>query len=452
MPGPLLGERHVRSLLEGALHACKEADQAEVVLSTSDEALTRFANNTIHQNVSERNSSLRVRVVMGKRIGVAMANSLEAQALREAAKAACTIARFSEENADFQSLPAPAGRVAPVKEAFAETTAATTPEQRAKAVRTIIRRAEASKLTAAGAYSTACEELAVANSLGSFAYQPLTSADATVVVMGETSSGYGDRAAINSAGLDFEDLADEACGRATRSANPRDLEPGEYEVVLEPYAVSEMLDYLAYVGFGAVALQDGRSFMAERLGQRVTGESIDIFDDGVDLRCFPLPFDFEGVARQRVVLIERGVAKGVVYDSYTAAKQGVPNTGHALPAPNPMGPMPGHLHLAPGDKSLEELVGSIERGLWVSRFHYVNVIRPLETIITGMTRDGVWWVERGEVQYPVKNLRFSQNILEALDTVQGIGHDLKLERGWFGGSLVPALKLGRFAFTGKTDF
>ena len=189
MPGPLLGERHVRSLLEGALHACKEADQAEVVLSTSDEALTRFANNTIHQNVSERNSSLRVRVVMGKRIGVAIANSLGAQALHEAAKAACTIARFSEENADFQSLPAPAGRVAPVKEAFAETTAATTPEQRAKAVRTIIRRAEASKLTAAGAYSTACEELAVANSLGSFAYQPLTG-DGTIIARVASTSNF----------------------------------------------------------------------------------------------------------------------------------------------------------------------------------------------------------------------------------------------------------------------
>jgi PmbA protein len=165
-----------------------------------------------------------------------------------------------------------------------------------------------------------------------------------------------------------------------------------------------------------------------------------------------MPFDFEGAPRQRVSLIERGIACGVVYDSYTAARQGVANTGHALAAPNPMGPMPGHLHLAPGSKSLEELVAGIGRGLWVSRFHYVNVVQPLETILTGMTRDGAWWVEHGEVQYPVKNLRFSQSVLEALSTVRGIGRDLKLQPGWFGGSLVPALHLGSFRFTGKTDF
>jgi PmbA protein len=448
----VLGQRHVRTILEGALLACKEATQAEVLLSASDEALTRFANNTIHQNVAERNSSLQVRVVFGRRIGVARANSLEASAVRQAAASACTIAQFSEENPDFVSLPAQDGAVSAIPEAFAEPTAATSPEQRANAVRTIIRRAEKDKLVAAGAYSTTCEEVAVANSLGVFGYQPSTSAEATVVIMGESSSGYADRSATDTQALDVAGLAEEACGRATRSMHPRDLEPGDYEAVLEPYAVAEMLDYLAYVGFGATALQEGRSFMAEKLGQRVAGDTITIFDDGLDPRCFPMPFDFEGVPRRRVPLIERGVAKAVVYDSYTATRQGVANTGHALPAPNPMGPMPGHLHLEPGDKTLAQLVAGIDCGLWISRFHYVNVIHPLETTITGMTRDGAWWVEHGEVQYPVKNLRFSQSVLSALSTVRVIGQELKLQRGWFGGSLVPALHLGKFSFTGKTEF
>jgi len=447
----MLGKKHVRTLLEGALVACKEADQAEVLLTTSDEALTRFANNTIHQNVAERNSSLHVRVVMGKRIGVATANSLEAQAVRAAAESACTIARFSEENPDFVSLPS-AGSAPAAPHAFSESTAKISPEQRANAVRTVIQRAERDKLTAAGAYSTSRDEVAIGNSLGVFAYQPSTSAEATVVTMGESSSGYADRAATDATEIDCEALADEACGRAMRSAMPRDLEPGEYEALLEPYAVAELLDYLAYVGFGAMALQEGRSFMAEKLGQPVTGQAITIYDDGLDPRCFPMPFDFEGVPRQRVDLIAGGVARGVVYDSYTAGRQGVANTGHALPAPNPMGPMPGHLHLGPGDKSMDQLLRSIDRGLWVTRFHYVNVVQPLETIITGMTRDGAWWVEGGEVRYPVKNLRFSQNVLQALGTVQGIGREVKLQRGWFGGSRVPALKLGPFTFTGKTDF
>jgi len=447
----MLGERHLRTIVEGALAACKEAGQAEVLVTTDDSALTRFANNTIHQNVAERNSSLRVRVVMGKRIGVATANSLEAQAIRDAAEAACTIARFSEENADFVSLPS-AERAPALPEAFSEATAASTAEERAQAVRTIIRRAEQDKLVAAGAFSTSCEEAAVANSLGVFAYQPSTSAEATLVAMGETSSGYADRASTKVAEIDAEALADEGCGRAMRSAHPRDLDSGEYEVVLEPYAVAEMLDYLADVGFGAVALQEGRGFMAERMGQKVAADTISIYDDGLDPSCLPMPFDFEGVPRRRVPLIERGIATGVVYDSYTAARGSAENTGHALPAPNPMGPMPGHLHLAPGDRSLEELIGSIERGLWITRFHYVNTVQPLETIITGMTRDGVWWVEHGEVKHPVKNLRFSQSVLGALATAKGIGRDLKLQRSWVGGSLVPALHLGRFTFTGKTDF
>ncbi|MFI5266258.1 MAG: TldD/PmbA family protein [Chloroflexota bacterium] len=447
----MLGEKHLRTILEGALAACKEADQAEALVTTSDEALTRFANNTIHQNVAERNSTLRVRVVMGKRIGVATANSLEARAVRDAAEAACTIARFSEENTDFVSLPS-AERASAIPEAFSKSTAASTPEQRARAVQTIIRRAEQDKLVAAGAFSTSCEEVAIANSLGVFDYQPWTSAEATLVVMGETSSGYADRAATNVAEIDAEALAAEACGCASRGVQPRDLAPGEYEVVLEPYAVAEMLDYLAAVGFGAVSLQEGRGFMAGRMGQKVAADIISIYDDGSDANCFPMPFDFEGVPRQRVSLIDRGIAKGVVYDSYTAARGSALNTGHALPAPNPAGPMSGHLHLASGDRSLEELVSLMERGLWISRFHYVNIVQPLETIITGMTRDGAWWVEHGEVKYPVKNLRFSQSVLEALATTKGVGRDLKLQRSWFGGSLVPALHLGRFAFTGKTDF
>ncbi|MFI5269587.1 MAG: TldD/PmbA family protein, partial [Chloroflexota bacterium] len=301
-------------------------------------------------------------------------------------------------------------------------------------------------------FSTSCEEVAIANTLGVFAYQPSTSAEATLVVMGETSSGYADRAATSVAQIEPEALAEEACARATRSANPRDLPPGEYEVVLEPYAVAEMLDYLAYVGFGAVSLQEGRGFMAERMGQQVAAEAISIYDDGSDGRCFPMPFDFEGVPRQRVPLIEQGIAKAVVYDSYTAVRGAAQNTGHALPAPNPGGPMPGHLHLAPGTRSLQELLASIDRGLWISRFHYVNIVQLLETIITGMTRDGAWWVEHGEVKYPVKNLRFSQSVLQALASTQGVGRDPKLQRSWFGGSLIPALHLGSFAFTGKTDF
>ncbi len=447
----MLGEKHARTLLEGALSAC-EADQAEVLLVAEDSALTRFANNTIHQNVAERNASLQVRAVVGKRIGVASTNSLSAEPVRRAAESACAMARFSEEDPQFVSLPGPSGAIAPLPGTYAEATAAATPAQRARAVRAIIRRAKDDRLVAAGAFSTSEIEMAVANSLGTFAHHAATSAEANVVVMGDTSTGYGDRAGVDVKDVDVEALAVEACGRAVRSANPRPIEPGEYAVVLEPYAVAEMLDYLSYVGFGALQLEEGRSFMAEKMGHKVAGEGITIYDDGLDPRCFGLPFDFEGVPKRRVDLIVDGVARGVVYDSYTAGKQGVASTGHALPAPNTMGPLPGHLHLQPGDRTLEQMVAEMDRGVLVSRFHYVNVIHPLETTITGMTRDGTWWVENGEIRYPIRNLRFSQSVLGALSSVRSVGREVKLQRGWFGGSLVPALSLDRFTFTGKTEF
>ncbi|MBV9120532.1 MAG: TldD/PmbA family protein [Chloroflexi bacterium] len=449
--GTVLGERHLRTLIEGALSACKSATQAEVVLTSEDSSLTRFASNTIHQNVAERNTSIRVRAVLGRRIGVASTNSLEAAAIKQAAESACEIARYAEENPEFESLPAPRP-VQPVAGAFSEATAASTPEQRAAAAGTLIRYAESSGLVAAGTVAASCDETAVGNSLGTFAYQASTSAQATLVVMGDSSSGYADRAAIDSSTIDYDEMAVEGCGRAERSREPRDLEPGDYEVVLEPYAVAEALDYLAYVGFGATAFLEGRSFMAEQTGRQVASPEVTLYDDGLDPACFPLPFDFEGAPRQRVELIERGIARDVVWDSYTAHRDGRESTGHALPAPNPSGPFPAHLHLAPGSGSVADLVGHIERGIWISRFHYVNVVQPRETVLTGMTRDGAWWVEGGEVRYPIKNLRFSQSMLAALSGVLHVGGQPKLQRGWFGGSLVPALHLASFSFTGKTEF
>ena len=330
----LLGERRLRTLLGGALSACRAADQAEAVILTEDSALTRFASNTIHQNVAERNASVRIRAVSGKRIGVATTNSLDAQAIRDAAASAWAIASYSEPNADFRSLPGPAP-IQAVPGAFSDATAAATPRARADALKRIIRRAEADRLVAAGACSTTTQEVAVANSLGVFAYHPSTAADVNLVVMGDTSSGYADRAAVDFGELDFEPLAEEACGRATRSANPRAIAPGEYEVVLEPYAVGEMLDYLAYVGFGATAFLEGRSFMAELRGKQVASPNVTIYDDGLDPGCLAMPFDFEGVPKARIDLISDGVAGDVAWDSYTAGRANRESTGHALPAPNP---------------------------------------------------------------------------------------------------------------------
>ena len=165
-----------------------------------------------------------------------------------------------------------------------------------------------------------------------------------------------------------------------------------------------------------------------------------------------MPFDFEGVPKQRVDFFAGGVATGVVYDSYTAGLEGKRSTGHGLPAPNTFGPFPMNIFMAPGEATKDEMLASTERGLWITRFHYVNILHPLRAVLTGMTRDGTFLIENGELARPVKNLRFTQNILEALSRVEMIGREAKLEKAWVGGNLVPALKISAFEFTGATEF
>ncbi len=423
------------------------ADQTEVLFLAGEEALTRFANSYIHQNVARSDAQVSVRAVVGQRVGVAATNDLSPASLRATADQALAIARVHPDDPDFRSLPGPAP--APQVEAWDAATAACPPEERARQAGIVCRLAQEHGLRASGAVSTRWGEIGVANSLGVRAHFPYTRAELNIVVMGESGSGYATAIAQGLSALDTEALAREAVDKALRSANPVEIEPGEYEVVLEEYAVADLLSYLAYLGFSATALQEGRSFM--RLGEQIVGPEVSIWDDGLDPQGLLMPFDFEGVPKQRVDLIERGVARAVVYDSYTAGREpGRSSTGHALPAPNTFGPLPMNLFMAPGTTPRAELGRSIERGLWVTRFHYVNAVHPLRAVLTGMTRDGTFLIEHGELTRPVKDLRFTQSVLEALSEVVAISRERRLVPGFFGGILVPALHLRRFRFTGVT--
>lgn len=443
----MLGKENIRAVFEQVLEI-SPADQTEVLFLGEDSGLTRFANSYIHQNVAQSNAELRVRVVLGKKIGVASTNDLSVESIKRVVESAITIAKLQRENPDFVSLPAPA----PVHQVtgYVERTASFTPEARAKAVGLVGRKAVENKLIASGSFYTGANELAVANSLGVFAYHPSTVAELNTVIMSDSSAGYADAVSLDGEELDPEAVAAEAVDKALRSRNPIGLGPGEYEVILEEYAVFDILEFLAYLGFSALAVQEGRSFM--KLGQKVVGDNISIWDDGLSPGGLPLPFDFEGVPRQKVPLIDKGLAVGLVYDSYTAGKEGKASTGHALPAPNTYGPIPVNLWMGTGQSDKEEMLKSTKRGIWVTRFHYTRPIHPLKVIVTGMTRDGTFLVENGEIVGPIKNLRFTQSYLEALASVELIGAQTKLERGPMGASRVPALKVSRFNFSGATEF
>ena len=451
----MLGERTIRDRIERIL-SLSQADQTEVVFIRESEQLTRFANSYIHQNIAKEDAEMRVRVVVGKKIGIASTNDLSDAGLKRVLESAMTVASFQQDNPDFISLPEP--QPIPEVDGFVETTAACTPETRAQATKSICIPSREKGLNASGAFATRSFEYAVGNSLGIFAYYPTTLADLRTVIMSDTGSGYAAAASLDVDQIDAESLGREAIDKAMRSRKPTDVQPGEYTVILEEYAVADMLAYLAYMGFGAQSVQENRSFMSGRFGTQVTGDNISIWDDGLDPRNLPMPFDFEGVPKQRVDFIKGGVISGAVYDTYTAGREeGKESTGHALPAPNDIGPFAWNIAMQPGKATKEQMLATTERGLWVTRIHYVRPVHPLKTIVTGMTRDGTFLIENGEFAAPVKNLRFTQSILDALSNVEMISTESRVGREAFmenfiGGLRVPALKIARFTFTSATEF
>ena len=423
--------------------------EAEALVMAEDSALTRFANSEIHQNVAETNVSINLRVVIGKRVGVASSDRTDAEGLRRLADQARAIAGVVEELDDWGGLPGPTD-VRPVPAAYSPTTAAASPEFRAEAVRAVIAAADDAGVTAYGSFATGLESMAVANSAGARAAGTRTTSQLITVSMGPGGgSGYAEAAAVDASTIDAAGLGREAAGKARATAAAVALEPGDYPVVLEEYAVVDLVDMLGYLGFSALAVQEERSFAEP--GKRIGSDLVTIVDDGYDPAGLPLPFDFEGVAKQRVSLLEAGVCRDVVYDAQTAARAGVASTGHGLPAPNPWGPFPINMIMSEGSASRDELIGGLDRGLLVTRFHYTNPVHPKLAIVTGMTRDGTFLVEGGRIVGPVKNLRYTQSYLAALAGTVAVARERKTLKGFLGGVVVPAIRIDGWTFTGGTE-
>jgi len=446
----MLGQSKAHDTLKRVL-ALSEADETEVMLYVKDSALTRFANNVIHQNVAEVNTSVTVRVAIGKRVGVASTNDTSDKGLVRVVKNAQTIARLQPENPDFPGLPEPLP-VEPV-DAFDQAVAGASAEWRARAVGTVCTRAKSAGLNSAGALSTGTSEIAIANSHSVLVYHPATYIDLTTVVMANSGSGYAARIGWRLDDVNVDALGQDAVNDALRSQQPRPVEPGTYTVILMPYATLDIVDSMAYTGMGAQSVQESRGWMNERIGQQLLSANVNIWDDGRDPLGLPRPFDYEGLPKQRADIITGGMPQGPVYDTLTASREpGKISTGHALPAPNTYGPLPLNLVMGAGSATLGDMISSTERGLLVSRFWYTRVVHPRDCIITGMTRDGLFLIEKGEIAYPVKNLRFTQGYVPALANVESVGNELWTVSESFGASRVPALKLREFTFTGATEF
>ncbi|MGH2380522.1 MAG: TldD/PmbA family protein [Candidatus Limnocylindria bacterium] len=442
----------VDELLDHALRA-STAEATEALYVGQDSALTRFATNRIHQNVREHDATLQVRVIDHDRIGVASTNLLDEGGIRDVVERAMAIAERSAPNPRAAIMPEPDGRAHDPDLGYVAATAEASAERRAEGARAVIAAGEAKKLQSSGSYSTTVMTVAVANSRGIRSRHRSTRAALLTVMMdgfgSGAASGYAHAGGTDVGQIDAEGLGIEAADKGDAMRGAGELDPGEYEVILEEYAVGGLLEYLTFIGFSGLAHEEGRSFM--ELGRQLMGEGVSIWDDGTDPTGIPSVIDFEGVARQRVALIEAGVARAVVHDAATGSRAGTGSTGHALPAPNLIGPLPLNLFMAPGSTPREELIAGVKRGVWVTRFHYINPVHPKKAILTGMTKDGTFLIEDGRLTRPLMNFRFTQAIPEAFSDVRAASDSTKLLPGEFAGSYrVPALHLGSFNFTGVT--
>ncbi len=424
------------------------AGEAEALVVAGDSALTRFANSEIHQNVASSEVLVNLRYGIGRRVGVASTGRVDPDGIRALVERADAITRNVAELEDWSGLP-DAGPAEPIAAAWSDGTAGASPELRAEGARAVIAAADEAGVTAFGSFSTDAEAIAVATSKGIRAAERRTSSQLLTVTMGpDNGTGYAEQVSVDATLIDAPAIGREAADRARASVNPVDLAPGDYPVVLGHYAVVDLVDMLGYLGFSALAVAEDRSFW--EAGKRVASPLVTITDDAHDPAGLPAAFDAEGVPKQRLSLLDAGVCRDLAFDAQTAARAGRASTGHGLPAPNTYGPFPTNMVMAAGDASMDELLGGLDRGLLVTRFHYTNPVHSKKVIITGMTRDGTFLVEGGRIVGPVRNLRFTMSYLDALANVEAVSRERRCIRGFMGASVVPALRLSSFSFTGAT--
>lgn len=424
------------------------AESAEVVVHRESASTIRFARSTFHQGGRDTDCDVFVRVISGRKIGVASTNSLEAEELKGCLKRALAIAEHTgKEPFDFR-LPGPA-KYAPVESWF-ERTAAVTELEKTDRIAGCFKKTGAKGLFHSGALTTAEGEVAVLNSNGVQAYHPYTSAHFSAVATKDGSSGYSSAVSKDFSAIDIPAVMDSATEDCLAGLAPSQAEPGVYRVLFSPRAVAELLEWLSYTGFGSKNFQEGTSFLSGRLGEKVTGERVTVYDDGLSPSGMAIPFDMEGVPKKRLSIIEAGVAAGVAYDTFTGAMDGVRSTGHAGYPEETEGPAPEHLFMAGGSMSTEELLDALDNGLFVKSFHYVNgLLNPREGLMTGMTRHGTFLVEGGKIKRALHPLRFTENIVKAFERIEGMSEAVEvLEYSSSLGSIsVPHLLISSFRFT-----
>ena len=438
------------------------ADEVELLIGGGKNALTRFANNTIHQNVAEENYQLSIRTVFGRKTARATTNKFDDESVRRCVQASEALARVQQDDPDLLPVAGPEayGAGPQVGRAFFETSGLG-PAERAAGVAKIVGVAKKQGLTTAGIFSTSESVEAVVNSHGLATFHTQTSAEISITMLAKDSSGWQKANSPDARNLDPVALAETAAKKARDSAGPRELAPGKYTVILEPAAVLDMVGFMFW-DWGGQAILDERSFLNNRIGTQLFGRNITITDDAYHPLQSGAPFDGEGVRRRKLMLVENGVPRQLVYARGTAEKMkksehsgkvgAVEATGHGFPLPNEIGEMPMNIVFAGGTKSLDEMIAGTERGVLVTRLWYIREVDPYEKILTGMTRDGTFYVENGNIQHGIRNFRFNESLVHMLANVEDLGQAVRASGEESFDMVVPAMKVRDFNFTEVTKF
>jgi PmbA protein len=415
----------------------------------TSEALTRFANNTIHQNVAEQVLNVSVRTVLDGRTARATTNKTDDDSLRRVVETAKTLARSQPRNPGLLPMPGPQ-KYAKVARYF-EDTAHATPADRARAVVKVAQMAEKNKQTAAGIFATGVTQFAIANSRGLFASHRQTRAEFSITILETDSSGWAKSNSPDLAQIDPLALARSASEKSAASRKPGEAAPGKWTVILEPSAVLDLVGFLFY-DFAGTSVADQRSCFNKRMGKKVVGENITIHDDVFHPLQSGPPYDGEGIPRQKILLLDKGVPTNLVYARATAKKMKAAPTGHGFSLPNDYGEAPMNLVFGGGNSSVDEMVRSTERGILVTRMWYIREVDPYEKVLTGMTRDGTFLVEHGRVAGGIRNFRFNQSMLEMLSNVELLGPSVRAAGEESFEMVVPAMKVRDFHFSEVTKF
>jgi PmbA protein len=448
------------------------ADETEVLFSGGRFALTRFANNTIHQNVEEENHTVSVRTAFGGRTARATTNKFDDESLRRVVESSEALARVQHPDPDLLPMPDSREAAGGARESPAPTqvpsryfaqTAAITPQLRADGVKKIVAVAQKHTLNTAGIFSSSESVEGIFNSRGLSAWHTQTLAEVSITMLGADSSGWQKANSPDVSNLDPLGMAEIAAKKAVDAAQPAEIPAGKYTVILEPSAALDIVGFMFW-DYSGMAILDQRSFLTGRIGSKLFGENITIWDDVTHPLQAGSPFDGEGMRRLRVPLVENGVVKRVVYARATAERMKrsefrdkagpVEPTGHGFALPNEMGEMPLNIVFATpqSPQTLAEMIASTERGVLVTRLWYIREVDPYEKMVTGMTRDGTFLVENGKVKQGIRNFRFNESLIHMLSNVEAMSLPLRACGEESFDMVVPAMKIRDFNFTEVTKF